>query len=396
MTTQTTILAVDDDPETVAVLSRVLQECASYRVVTATNVADAIVIAERHTPDLILTDRFMPGRDGFDLCRWVKSHPVLSGSMVMMLTASAETESIVKGLDLGADDYLTKPFNAEELLSRVRALLRIKRLSDQLKADKGRLEETTTILRDDMMGVVHLITHLIELRLPNALLRSERAATLAQWLGEKMEMRLEAMNALVIAARIHEIGKVVMPDNVLGHGTPRATQEDREILQQFPSYGHMLVARIPQLVDVAVLLRHQLENFDGTGEPDHLRGKQIPLGARILRVVNAMEQLPFDAAPFQIGEELERQRGIILDPFLVQSAVEYITTMSDPAWMQGKRQVAIGRIEEGMVTAADICTAKGIKLLPRDTKLTQSHITWIQTHHKQDPILSGIYVYEAS
>ncbi len=395
MASQSLILAVDDDPASLLVLANVLQMDGAFRVVTATNVADAMVVAERHSPDLIITDRYMPGRDGFDFCTWVKSHPVLSGSMVMLLTASAEIESIVKGLDLGADDYITKPFNPEELHSRVRALLRIKRLGDQLKSDKERLEELNATLHESMAGIMHLITHIIELRVPDAALRAERACTLAQWIGGKMEMEKESINVLVLAARIHEIGKIVMPDNVLGHEVVQLSGEQKETLSQFPSYGHMLVSRIPQLENVAALIKHQLENFDGTGSPDHLRGKQISLGSRILRVVNVMEQLPLDATPAQLCEELNRQRGTTLDPFVVQGAIDYITTLSDPAWMQGKKQVAIGSIEEGMVTAADICTAKGVKLLPRDTKLTQSHVNWIQTHHQKDPILSGIYIYSS-
>ncbi len=396
MASPSLILAVDDDPASLLVLANVLQMDGGYRVVTATNVADAMVVAERNVPDLIITDRYMPGRDGFDFCSWVKSHPALSGSMVMLLTASAEIESIVKGLDLGADDYITKPFNPEELHSRVRALLRIKRLGDQLKNDKERLEELNAALNESMGGIMHLITHIIELRVPDAALRAERSRTLAQWLGEKLEMEKESLHALMLAARIHEIGKIVMPDDVLGHELVQLSGEQKETLSQFPSYGHMLVSRIPQLGDVAALIQHQLENFDGTGNPDHLRGKQISLGSRILRVVNVMEQLPLDATPTQICEELDRQRGTTLDPFVVQGAIDYITTLSDPAWMQGKKQVAIGSIEEGMVTAADICTAKGVKLLPRDTKLTQSHINWIQTHHQKDPILSGIYVYSTA
>ncbi|HTY01226.1 MAG TPA: HD domain-containing phosphohydrolase [Bacteroidota bacterium] len=387
------ILAVDDDPASLLVLANVLQMDGAFRVVTATNVADAMVVAERHSPDLIITDRYMPGRDGFDFCSWVKSHPVLSASMVMLLTASAEVESIVKGLDLGADDYITKPFNPEELHSRVRALLRIKRLGDQLKNDKDRLEELNAALHESLGGIMHLITHIIELRVPDAFPRSERACTLARWLGEKLELEKESLTALVLAARIHEIGKIVMPDDVLGHGVVQLSGEQKETLMQFPTYGHMLVSRIPQLGHVASLIKHQLENFDGTGSPDHLRGKQIPLGARILRMVNVLEQMPINATPVQISEELDHLRGTTLDPFVVQGTIEYITTLSDPAWMQGKKQVAIGSIEEGMVTAADICTAKGIKLLPRDTKLTQSHINWIQTHHQKDPVLSGIYVY---
>jgi putative two-component system response regulator len=391
---QSLILAVDDDPASLMVLASVLQMGGAYRVLTATNVADAMVVAERHSPDLVITDRYMPGKDGFDFCRWVKSHPVLSGSMVMMLTASAETESIVKGLDLGADDYITKPFNPEELHSRLRALLRIKRLGDQLKKDNERLEELNAALHESMAGIMHLITHIIELRVPDATLRAERSRKLAQWIGDRFELGKEELAALMLAARIHEIGKIVMPDEVLGHEATRLSGEQQETLSQFPTFGQMLVGRIPQLHEVATLVRHQLENFDGTGFPDHLRGKQIPLGARVLRVTNIIEALPQESTPAQICEELDRVRGTILDPFVVQSAMEYITTYADPSWMQGKKQVTIGSIVEGMITAADICTAKGVKLLPRDTKLTQSHINWIQAHHQKDPILSGIYVYD--
>ena len=188
MVERATILAVDDEPSSLLMLTSVLQMEGAYRVVTATNVADAMLQAERHLPHLVITDRYMPGRDGFDLCRWIKSHPVLSSTMVMLLTASSEPESIVKGLDLGADDYLTKPFHPEELHSRVRALLRIKKLGDQLKQDNERLEGYVRELNENLDGVMHLITHIIDLRVPDSLVRAERASELARWLGERLNL----------------------------------------------------------------------------------------------------------------------------------------------------------------------------------------------------------------
>jgi response regulator RpfG family c-di-GMP phosphodiesterase len=394
MDSRATILAVDDEPSSLLLLTTVLQMDDAYTVLTATNTADAMLVAERHLPDLVITDRHMPGRDGFDLCRWIKSHHALSASMVMMLTASSDTESIVRGLDLGADDYLTKPFHPDELHSRVRALLRIKRLSDQRALDNARLEELVRELHENLAGVMHLITHMIELRVPDSLVRAERAGGMARWVGERLKLEAEQLEGTVLAARIHEIGKIVMADDLLVREGRGLSGDQHEALAQFPLFGQMLVGRIPQFRQVATTLRHQLENFDGTGHPDHLLGAQIPLAARILRAVNVVEEAPGGALPAEVIERLQKARGTSLDPVVTQLAVEYVTTMSDPSWIKGKRQVGVGAMQEGTVLAADLSTANGIKLLPKDTRLTGSHITWIQSHHRVDPILFGIYVYE--
>jgi putative two-component system response regulator len=396
MVQRATILAVDDDPSSLLLLTNVLKLNTNFNVLTATNVADGMVVAERHVPDLVITDRVMPGKDGFDFCRWIKGHPDLSITMVMMLTASGEISSLVKGFELGADDYLVKPFNPEELHSRVRSLLRIKLLGDQLKTDNARLAELNAALSENLGGVMHLITHIIELRVPDASLRAERAQRMAQWIGQQLELEKDRLDDLVLAARVHEIGKIVMSDTVLASGGTSGSTEQLETLHQFPVFGEMLVGKIPQLKEVAVLIRHQMENFDGTGAPDHLRGKQIPIGSQILRAVNVVEAVPFGSPVEKRVAALQSARGTALEPVIMQCAVEYESTRSDPAWMKGKKQVPIGEIHEGMVIAADLVTAKGIKLLGKDTSLTRSHVSFIQAHHHTDPILSGVYVYDRS
>lgn len=388
-----TILAVDDEMATLLVLESVLRTDESYKVVTARNVDDAMKVAERERPDVVITDRVMPGKDGLVLCKWIKAHESLSGSMVMLLTASGEKENIVQGLDVGADDYLVKPFHADELHSRVRALLRIKRLSDQLKQDNSRLEELNTALSENLNGVMYLITHMIELRVPDATVRAERASRIAAWIGKKLGLEPDALNELEMATRIHEIGKIIMPDDVLGKAHATLTSEQRETLSQFPVFGQMLVGRIPGFHNVAMLVRQQMENVDGTGLPDHLMGKQIAMGARILRAINILEDIPGDASADALIDALQKERGTKLDPVVIQCTVEYVTTLSDPEWLKGKHQVAVQQLVEGMVIAADISTAKGIKLLPRETRLTRSHINWIQAQNNTDPILGGIYVY---
>ncbi len=95
----------------------------------------------------------------------------------------------------------------------------------------------------------------------------------------------------------------------------------------------------------------------------------------------------------ELAGALSRAGGTLLDPAVAQFAVEYLTSVSNPSWMVGKKLVSVTRIAEGMKIAADVCTAKGVKLLPKDTCLTGSHIARIQSHNRKDPILTGIYIY---
>ena len=118
-----TLLVIDDEPEIVRLLDYALTQ-AGYLVITARDGEAGLAAARKHAPDLVLLDVMMPGIDGLDVCRKLKGDPMTAGALVLMLTAKAEEGDRVLGLELGADDYLTKPFGMKELLARVKALLR--------------------------------------------------------------------------------------------------------------------------------------------------------------------------------------------------------------------------------------------------------------------------------
>jgi response regulator RpfG family c-di-GMP phosphodiesterase len=391
----TRILIVEDEPVSLQILELVLQSHGAYEVLTATTVDGARERVDKYHPALIISDRFLGKEDGVDLCRHLKGDPATSDIMFMLLTAASETSAKITGLDAGADDYITKPYNDEELMSRVRALLRIKTLQDDLKKDKEELQQLNVSLNGSLRGVTNLLTNIIEIRVPNALERAQRAFDLVHWVGERLELEKAAQEMLELAARIHEIGKVTIPDDVLAKDRHNLSAEELGMMQHFPLLGQMLVGNVPQLRFAGKMLRHQMENVDGTGHPDRLEGREIPLPARIMRAVNFIEELEADGVTEldAVRGRISGALGTILDPRVGQLVEEYLVTSHNAEWMVGKKQVTVQEIAEGMVLALDLLTAKGMKLLPKDSRLTSAQVSYIQAHHLNDPIARGVYVY---
>ncbi len=390
------ILLVDDDEIQLQVIAHAIQSIAEYTVLTTTSPTTALQMAEKHQPDVILSDFYMPEEDGFSFCRKVKAHPLLRGAFFILLTSAATIEQRIRGFDIGADDYITKPFHAEELIARIRAAMRIKALNDQLHEEKAKLSELNRELESDFMGVITLLTQLIGHRVPNASIRGERAAVMARWIGERMEMKEPELNLVEIAGRLHEIGKVNFPDEIIRKPYSQLTEGERSAISHFPLMGQAILEGIPRLQLVGVSLRHQMENFDGSGYPDRLAKDQIPLASRILRSINLIE---IETAARNPGVEalvatLNRNKATVLDPHIVQLMSEYLEVIENPTWREGKIQVSVYDLKPGMVIAHDLTTGSGTKLLSNKAQISDSTLERILAHHQYDPILNNIYVYD--
>jgi len=395
MNPRPTILLVDDEPFALELLGTALDGENAYHVVTAMTVGEAERMAELHLPSLAIIDVNLAGENGLDLCLWMRRHALLRDAVIMMLTGASLTEQKLRGFEAGADEYLTKPFNPPELLSKVRALMRIKGMQDELKKDREELGRLNDALGSTLDAVTALLVNLINLRVPNAAARSEAAAAFARWIGERLELSPDGRRTLDLAAKLHEIGKVIMTDDVLGKSRGAWTEDDRITLSQFPLFGQMIVGNIPQLAEVGRVLRHQMESYDGTGHPDHRMREEIPIASRILRIINAVEDERAEGRETlaEVLECLRRGRGTLFDPHLLVVSEEYLNVIERPSWAEGKRQVSVAQLEEGMIIAADLQTSSGIKLLPADSTLTRGMIDRIQARHQLDPIINWVYVF---
>lgn len=387
-----TILIVDDDPTQVLLVSQVLAEDPSFHIVTATDSHDALDKASLYEPEVIISDYYMPRMDGAEFCRRIKQHPILRERMFIMLTSASEVPEKVKVLESGADELLNKPIHPDELVSRVKACFRIMALQDELRAEKQKLVEANRSLTESNRGMLDLLTTLVGVHIPNAARRAEEGRNIVAWFAEKLSMSEEESEPVYHAVMLHEIGKINIPGE-LAAGRPASGPEQHPA--HFPMAGYRMLSRIPELGDVAELIKHQLENYDGSGFPDRLVQANIPIGARILRGINLIEQTDREKVGQKgLVDALRKAQGTCLDPMVAQLIEEYYVIHGDTQWMDGKRTVSVLELAPGMKLAADINTGSGTKLLPKETVMSANMVDRIMAHHQIDPIIGSIFVFK--
>jgi putative two-component system response regulator len=273
-TTAGKILVVDDEPLNVEVFSRLMVRLG-YEVMTAANGELALQSVSTYRPDLILLDVNMPGIDGFEVCRRLKSDPKTRLIPIVLITGLTASEDRVRGIEAGADDFLAKPPVIAELEARVRSLTRLKRYTDEL---------------DSAESVILSLGLTIEARDPYTQGHCQRLAKYATALGTRLGLDDDQLVALHRGGFLHDVGKVAIRDAVLlkpGRLTPSEYAE----MKQHTVIGHNLCSELRSLDDVRPIVRHHHERPDGTGYPDQLKGEAIPLLARVLSVVDVYDAL---------------------------------------------------------------------------------------------------------
>ena len=266
------ILIVDDLAENRDLLTRLLVG-DGHLVYTATNGAGALELVAREQPDLVLLDVMMPRLNGFEVCRELKRNPSTRLIPVVLVTALYDSEDKMRGIEAGADDFLTKPVNQHELQARVRSLLRVKRYTDDL---------------DSAESVIVSLALTIEARDAYTDGHCQRLAAYAAALGNALGLGDDDIAALERGGFLHDIGKVGIPDVVLLKPGPLTTAE-YELVKRHTVIGDRLCGKLRLLQRVRPIVRHHHERLDGSGYPDGLCGDAIPLLAQIMGVVDVFD-----------------------------------------------------------------------------------------------------------
>lgn len=289
------ILVVDDKLDTLLLLRELLSS-RGYEIITATEAAEAEELVRSEKPDLVLLDVVMPGKSGYELCRELKEDPATRLIPVVMITGLTDREDRVRGIEAGADDFLSKPLYPEELFARVKSLLKLKEFTDEL-------ENAESVLFALALG--------IEARDPYTGNHCERLAQYATDLGHHVGLDGDSIIALKRGGFLHDLGKVSIPDEILKKGT-RLTPEEWVIMRQHPAIGESICRPLKSFRNVLPIIRHHHEHWDGTGYPDGLRGNAIPLLARILQVVDVYDALR-TARPYKPALTHEEAKRTMLD-----------------------------------------------------------------------------------
>ena len=272
-----TVVVADDLQPNIDLLRRILTS-DGYAVHAATDGAEGLALTLKESPDVVVTDVMMPGMTGFELCRHIKENKATRLIPVVMVTGLAHTRERIEGINAGADDFLTKPINAQELQARVRSLVRLKRFTDEL---------------DSAESVILSLALTVEARDPYTGGHCARMASYASLFGEALGLPEDEVAALSRGGYLHDVGKVGVPDAVLLK-PGRLTEDEFALIRQHTIIGDRLCGDLKLLRLVKPIVRSHHERLDGTGYPDGLRGDEIPLLAQIMAIVDVYDALTTD------------------------------------------------------------------------------------------------------
>jgi putative two-component system response regulator len=272
-----TILVADDNPANRELLDELLT-AQGFRVVTVPNGAAAVAELTRTQIDLVLLDVLMPHLNGFEVCEQIKSNPETYLIPVVMITALSDRQARIRGIEAGADDFLTRPVERAELLARVGSLLKLKHRTDELERAEA---------------VLFTLARSIEGKDPYTHGHCERLANYSARLGEHLGLAGDEITALRRAGVVHDVGKIAVPDAILLK-PGRPTEDEWKLIREHPVVGERICAPLKSFRLVLPIIRHHHEKLDGSGYPDGLRGDAIPLTARVLQIVDVYDALTTD------------------------------------------------------------------------------------------------------
>jgi cyclic di-GMP phosphodiesterase len=309
------IMVVDDSREVAGALAALLR-LSGHTVELFADGRQALAAIAHHPPDLVILDVQMPDLDGYAVCAALKHAPSTWGIPVIMVTVEGEREARLQGIEVGADDYLSKPVDARELEVRVRVLLRNKRRQDGLEpAEAVIFALARTVEAKDAYTEGHL----------------RRLERYAEAIGRCLCLEGEALIALRYGALLHDVGKVGIDEMIIRKGGPLTPAEYRE-MQQHSLIGERIVQPLRLAAAVGPIVRHHHERWDGCGYPDGLDGDSIPLGARIVAVADAFDamttQRPYNRT-LGFDEAVARLRagaGSYWDPRVVDVFIDWLQT----------------------------------------------------------------------
>jgi putative two-component system response regulator len=368
------ILIVDDNVTNVNILRRLLRN--DFEVATAISGEECLSVMPTFKPQLVLLDIMMPGMDGYDVCRQIKSSAIGEFVQVILVSGKGSTAERVKGYEAQADDYIVKPFDHEELLSKVRVQFRLwdaqRQLTiakDQLKIYASELEDLVSVRTKQLIATqdmaVFVLAHVADSRDPETGEHLQRMRRYTQMIAEELAdngpyaatVDRRFLADLYRSSPLHDIGKVAVPDSILQKPGPLTGEEFAEIKKHVIVGGQTLEMARDQVgsgtfMDMAAdIARYHHERFDGTGYCAGLRGKQIPLSARIVALADVYDALTSQRvykppySPDTAREIIVRDSDSHFDPVIVEAFLARFDDFRDAGTLagEGRRFEAFGK-----------------------------------------------------
>lgn len=397
-----TLLAVDDEPNILAALRRLFR-ATGWRILTAGHAEEALALLAAEPVNAVLSDMRMPGMDGVQLLEHVsQGWPHIAR---LLLTGQADLRSTIAAINRGrVHRYIAKPWNDDELVLTLRQVAERQQLEDdkqalerltqlqneELKALTAELEARVALRTEELAAAnvrlkrnyltsIKAFTALIELRGKAQVGHARQVADLARRIAQAMTLDASTAHDLPIAALLHDIGYIGLSDALLARPLNRLDRDELRRYRLHPVLGEQALLACDDMQGVAPLIRAHHERWDGQGFPDGLRGTAIPLGARILAVADAYEDLRSGHIDGQALSPPDARRAVLagrgsqFDPAVVD-AFASLFSVAPPEPVVPTLQLRTADLRAGQILVRDFISPEGVLLLSAGQRLTEDLI----------------------
>ncbi|NQU08917.1 MAG: response regulator [Candidatus Abyssubacteria bacterium] len=419
------LLFVDDEQNILKSLERLFL-CEDYEIVTATSGEQALERLNNGEVSLVISDQKMPGIRGVELLGRIKD--VSPDTIGILLTGHADMRVAIEAINSGVVyKYIEKPWDDEQCKLAIKRALEqydliqknrrltgiIQEQNEELKYLNENLqvkisEKTEEILQKNVrlkknfIDTTRVFAGLVEMRDEYVGGHSKRVAVSSKELAKRYRLSEEENFDVEVAALLHDIGKIGLKDAALiASNMGLYDKGNKKVQEQHAVMGQMSLLGIDGLKKVAEMIRHHHENYDGTGVPDRLKGEEIPLGSRIIAVVDTFDGLRFRRGAKKsfpedvVHSSMRKLAGTKLDPSVVEEFLGFLEDLRVRGTNVKKNTMRIHAraLEENMVLARDIITDSNMLLIARDEKIKRSYLQKIRYYVERGLVQDYFYVY---
>ena len=416
------VLIVDDETSILSAVQRVLRK-ERLEVVTTACPREALERLARERFAAVLADHRMPTTTGVELLE--RARKIAPDTVRIILTGYADIQAAIEAINRGGvHRYLTKPWDDEDLRAAVREAVRLfelvrenRRLHELAARQNAELNDFTRNLakrgaqrtqqvsrlnlrlKRSFLGSLRLMARLAEMHSPLIGSHSKRVAARCDEVAEYVGLSGKDLFEVGVAATLHDVGKIGISPDILRKPEGALNRQEIEILRRHPVQGETIARMVPYLGGVPRIIRHHHERPDGRGYPDRLRGGRIPIGSRIIAVVDAYDRALnvrsgfVSMTPRKALRSVERHSTGRFSPQVLAALAACLRRGKRALNEAVEVDIQPHDLREGMILSRDLRTLRGVLLLPKDTGIRPEHVTRIVRHQQTDPVVDGIHVY---
>ncbi|EKD26113.1 MAG: Response regulator receiver [uncultured bacterium] len=416
------VVFIDDEENILSAINRLCRK-EIFQSFFTSNPDQVIEWVQTKEVAVVVSDQRMPDMDGTLLLEKVRS--ISPNTIRIILTGYADLQSAVEAINkCGVWRFMNKPWNENEFKFNIQQAIAqynlveeniklnslIKQQNDQLKEMNQSLEdkvkERTSVilqlnqqLKSSLLETIKLLGQLTEMHSPLIGNHSKRVAVLSREIGKAMELNSNELFELEIAAILHDIGKIGLPQTIMKKNESQMSKQEREIYLSHIIRGEVLISKITGLGNVVKIIRHHHEYYNGQGFPDKLRESNIPLASQIISVADLYDNALNDKSLFQVSSSdkslqyISNFSGTRLSPQIIKVLVQCIKDIKGEVFNQVESEINLEDLAENMVISRNIVSTAGVMLVKKDSKMTKTLLEQLKQVSHKISVVDNIYIY---